>query len=148
MPTPPGIREGRPAPPEIDPPATPTLERVRELRPQLDAIGDFLDWLHSEGYVLGGHQYHPTCRRHEYGDDDARCKCDLMKSECWGMLGEDCPHYDDHVDWLWAVPIRDRSERKETLVARYFGIDRQEMEREKERILDHVRQLQEGTDDN
>lgn len=33
-------------------PATPTLDRITALRPQLDAIGGFLEWLDAEGVHL------------------------------------------------------------------------------------------------
>ena len=119
---------------------TPTLDRVNELKPQLEALGEFLEWLHSEGYVLGGHQYHPRCKQEDFGDMDAPCKCEVADAECWGM-DEDCPYKDEHVDWLWAVPIRDRSISHENLLAKFYGIDQREMEREKQAILDHIRQL-------
>lgn len=117
---------------------TPTLDRMAELKTDIEAIGDFLDWLHSEGYVLGGHQYHPMCRLHEFNDDEKPCQCEVSNAECWGM-NPDCPYMDQHVDWLWGVPIRDRSISKETLVAKFYEIDLREADREKQAILDNIR---------
>ena len=35
-----------------NPPATPVLDRIREIRQQSQAVGKFLEWLENEGYTL------------------------------------------------------------------------------------------------
>ena len=113
-------------------PETPTLDRMSELRPQLDVIGEFLDWLLSEGYVLGGYQHHPTCRRHQYTDHEAVCRCALQDSECWGQ-DPDCPDAAAHVDPLFYLQ----------LMAKFFGIDQGAAEAEKRAVLGYVQGLAE-----
>ena len=139
----------------MEKPTTPTLDKVSELRPQMQAIGEFLEWLTGQGYVLGGHQYHyQDCKVHDFGepmaeedseDDRTRrswrrakavCRCDEVAAECFGLV-EDCPW--PHVDWLWRMPIRDRSESTNHMLARYFEVDQQEMQAEQGRILEWVR---------
>lgn len=118
-------------------PETPTLDRMSELRPQLDVIGEFLDWLLSEGYVLGGFQYHPLCVRHEYADPEADCRCGLRDTECWGQ-NPDCPDAGEHIDPVWYLPLRDRSESHDKLMARFFDIDQDAVEAEKRALLAFV----------
>ena len=43
---------------------TPTLDRILELQPQSQAVGEFLEWIKSEGYVLC--KYNEQGPRHEY----------------------------------------------------------------------------------
>ena len=73
-------------PDEIRYPETPTLERVKEIQPQLDVINDFMDWLLQEqGYVLAGHQHHDICDTMYYGtgDCDKDCSdCEMARAEC------------------------------------------------------------------
>ena len=123
----------------MEKPTTPTLDKVSELRPQMQAIGEFLEWLTGQGYVLGGHQYHrANCNVHDFGDspEKSECICDQIAAECFGML-EDCPW--PHADWSWRHPIRDRSESIERLLARYFEIDQQAMYREQGQLLAWIR---------
>ena len=119
-------------------PATPTLDRLTELQPELNAIGEFMDWLHGKGYVLGGHQYHRVCKMCNYGDYDASCRCEEESAECWGM-DEECPY--EHQDYLWRVPIRDRATSIESLLSQYTGIDQNDVERERSAVLEYARSL-------
>ena len=117
-------------------PETPTLERMIELRPRIDEINEFLDWLGKQGYSLAGYRYHSICYKHSSTDLECRKCCEEM-SECWGM-DDDCTYIDIHE---CSTRPYDRMINRDKLLSKFFEIDMNEVEREKLAVLDHVREV-------
>ena len=122
---------------------TPTLDAIREVQPQSQAIGEFLDWLGEQGYVLAGRRHHRKCPRCEMwlpdmmtrGDKQVECICEARGPECFGQ-GE-CGHEEYHVEHPSELLPRRPSTDK--LLHRFFGVDEAEAERERRALMASLR---------
>ena len=89
-------------------------DKMVEVKPKSNAIGEFLDWLKEEkGWVLA--------KAHTHNDG---CKCDDGYRIC-GL------HNDELIHCSYVL---------ETLLAEFFGIDMNKVEVEKRAILDEARE--------
>lgn len=133
-------------------PPTPTLDRMQaphragwtpregdvcRLVDHSQLIGDFLDWLDSQGVRLAhwGHEtYLDPIRRRDLDDEARGDKPDGVSRFEW--LGE-------VVDWEEREGTEDRlipdGRSIQKLLAEYFGIDEDAVEREKRALLDWQR---------
>ena len=121
-------------------PKTPTLDWLAGFAKERLAVQDFLEWLQQKGYVLGGYRYHPRCDVHEFGDKKAECECEIQNRECFG-IDPDCPDKENHVEWLWEVPIAPRLTEAKTLINEFYDIDEEAVERERRGLLTYVQSL-------
>ena len=87
-------------------PACPECERLHAVADKSNACGEFITWLHSQGYVLAKH--------HEHSDE-----CGYWEGQCGYHKDELAPHYED----------------TESLLARFFNIDMNKVERERRALL-------------
>ena len=106
---------------------TPNLDRMSEVRELSQIIGEFVEWLRNEKGI-------DTCRRLEvegYDDDPDYGECPVCGCEL-GLAGDPFifwwPAYANIQEWL----------------AEFFGIDYDEMEREKVELLMRLRDQQGG----
>lgn len=97
-------------------PATPTLDKMREVREKSQAIGEFLEWLESTGVQLVTY--------HSHGD-----KCEDEDGDIMCGISEDEP-----------MPEHRSIER---LLAEFFEIDLKVVEEERRALLDWQRVLNE-----
>lgn len=105
-------------------PSTPTLDKMSGIKADSQKIGDFLEWLfNAERFHLSKYFYHyysADCDCHGHYD----CKGD----------SNNCAHPDKHDGTLVSVNIS-----IEKLLAKYFDINLDEVEKEKRLILDTLR---------
>ena len=129
------------------PPPTPMLDKALSFKNETRILHEFLDWLLSQGYVLGGHQNHPECRLHFWNDTQYPCLCGIESRECWGM-DEECPDREHHVDWVLRMPIRDRSTAHNELISSFLELDQSVMDDEHAELLSWIakRQGETGND--
>lgn len=128
-------------------PATPTHEKLRAVREETQAIGEFLDWLqNSEKVALmvwRRSSYEAPCpwradddEGYEFKSSDRLCVggYDPSGDACRRCKGRGYVGYDRSG---WVLDGR----KIETLLGAYFDIDPDELEREKKAILDYLRDL-------
>lgn len=104
-------------------PSTPNLDKMLEVKTQSQTIGEFLEWLKEQRYLLGQYLYHVQ---------------DAQYDECYGV-DDECP-WQQH-NWhheTFAPAIGTGTQR---LLARYYGIDLEAMNAEREELLEHLRRL-------
>ena len=118
-------------PADISKPPTPELDKLTAVQNEYFTIEQFLDWLGSHG------EY--TMARHN------RClhwtETLLQIPECIGQ-NPDCPPqdlYDHRVNVLMPI-IPLTSDERNTLVHKYFGLDAQAIARERNTILQQLRE--------
>lgn len=97
---------------------TPELDKMAAVRPQSQAIGQFLDWLDGQGIVLARYHQH---------DDEGCLDEDGLHTACGYEDGGLQPEQTKHG--------------KEGLMARHFNIDLVKVEKERRALL---RILQDG----
>lgn len=100
-------------------PACPECERLHAVADKSNACGEFLSWLHAQGYVLA--------KRHEHDDN---CGFENGFRQCGYHEDELAPHYED----------------AESLLARFFNIDLNKVERERRALLAAVSEAQYAKD--
>lgn len=88
---------------------TPELDKMMAVKPQSQAIGEFLDWLGQQGIELASRHHHTE----ECYDDDNRTLCGCRD-------GQLLPYYGGGI---------------ESLLARYFEIDLRKVDDERRAIL-------------
>lgn len=116
----------------------PEHAKLREVKEQSQACGEFLSWLQNvKGVVLA--------KRHEHGDecyephdcDDPVHECSLMADVhvdgCNREQEKVCPHSDGEL--VPAVHLH----HAEDLLAEFFEIDREKLDEEKRAMLAEVR---------
>jgi hypothetical protein len=99
-----------------DYPATPNLDKALKIQETSQAIGEFLDWLGVEKHYSIMETRSFTETRESYKSDGTHVPYDITISE--------------------NLPIRDSKER---LLAEFFGIDYDAMNKEQELVLNYVR---------
>ena len=107
-------------------PDTPNLDKMLEVKDDSQKIGDFLCWLAEHGMSI--------CTEDEHNDHDE----DLGDPVRCPTCGADC------VDWTETQifirrPVYLGVDGTNQILARYFDINYNEIERERREILEHVR---------
>lgn len=144
--------EARPQPP------TPTLDRMKDIHDRSQTVGEFIEWLGSDdgGHLFIGEWEHKMECRHRVpkrpGSDailypGAECRfgrliaTDEHLTEDEGTDLGACPRCDG-TGLVDRVEPRERvhGESIERILARFFGIDLREAERERMALLDWVRE--------
>ena len=107
----------------IDYPKTPELDKILEHKEVSQAIGSFLDWLEYEA---------------EFGPKKGEGrKAAIRATKLNDSPVKLCIFDDDTGEW---EPVRLRIEE---MLARYFGIDLNEVEKERFAVLEYVREQNE-----
>lgn len=98
-------------------PPTPELDRLKDVAPDSQKLGEFIDWLEENGlFLCSVHRHTDDCRR---GGGPPRCEL----------------HDFEHI----------RTNKTVTqLLAEYFSIDLNKVETERRTLLDFVRRAQES----
>lgn len=91
----------------------PEHERLRTVREQSQAIGEFIDWLETEGIHLAWYPCLNETRGHDH-----------------------VAHPDECVESMYLYLVHDRPDR---LIAKFFDIDLDKIEAEKRAMLDEIR---------
>lgn len=120
---------------------TPTLDKLAKVATTSLAIGEFLDWLEAEGFVLA--QYH----KHEPADFDDLPEPEHEDQEhgCYRVIN---PRKNGRLEWDTEETCRMNGVRlyqaqtggPERLLPRYFEIDLAAVDRERRALLDAIRQ--------
>lgn len=119
-------------------PETPELDKQRKAREEghSEAIGEFLDWLRGEGYLLAkSHSHDDGCLCDGPWHDLKATDADPKQRHCpecgWPHRAEVCGYREGELA-MAGKPIND-------LLADYFGIDLDKIEAERRAILDYIR---------
>jgi len=132
--------------PETKQPITPTLDKISILRPKSEAIGEFLEWCGEQGYELCKYREYikeicfrckgetPKIRylaRNEHSDpDEPKEPCNVCYGSGYeGISSGDFPIY---------TSINN-------LLSKFLEIDEQAAEQERRAILEHIRELSNGS---
>lgn len=113
---------------------TPNLDKMLEVQPESQAIGEFLEWLSTvKGYTLGENRDDLTAW-YPCMDIDCENGKSIRMGEthtgCGGTGGSEEPIGPKYVPAMYQV---------EELLAEYFEVDLAEAEREKRAILEGLR---------
>lgn len=145
------IQAGRLGKVAIGQPPTPQLDRMLEIQPVSEQIGQFVaEFLADQGYILARWQTirEPCWRRRKVarslfgdeGDETVEYTADPYACDCPPAEGFETPHTRQKL-----VTIARSDRWVNDQLARFFGLDPAELERERARLLDWVRQRQEGS---
>lgn len=117
----------------------PECKRMSKVIEQSQDIGNFLDWLNNQGIHLAEWETQRDC---EYGDHSLksrtiwRCRNGQLVHEDTDEVGDDCPNCEGTGVVDRSNPVLTlRSERYESLLARYFEIDLDKVETERRAML-------------
>jgi len=126
--------------PETTPP-TPTLDKMRAVHDQSQAIGEFVEWLSARGIVLAESWHEATYVCATCGvvpaDDGMIQRMPWTDDETYRHVGA-CPQDANSVDCLPAG-LYSATVTLTTLLHEFFGIDAAAAERERRALLTHVR---------
>jgi len=109
----------------------PECEKLANVSKESNAIGEFLDWLQEQGISLTKWQ--------EAGDNGEPSYIDETTGEPSSMLAYNSINNPDLEEWFEGYfPIHTPFEN---LLAKYFDIDMNKVEKERREMLDNIRKI-------